>query len=299
MEPLEHKAQPNHIGGDLQALVLSLGGEVACVEPITRLISPRQSKAQFKLTFADGRQFKGRRYESRNKRRRVSTLAPLLDGLPFTQIIAAKGRATLEEWVTGTTLRAAEVSEQQACDAGALLGLVHTREGIPPAAWAESPDVDAPLEKIVSHLDRISRGVAELSPLCEHLAELARGLQPGAFQSGLIHADYAVDNMIIAEDGHIIVVDNEHLRVGPLDYDLARCWSRWPMTESLRQAFGEGYQQHRSLEPFAKNRQFWAIRALSQSLSVHLKHGKSNRPVLEALQRVADGETDHLWPSRT
>jgi hypothetical protein len=32
-------------------------------------------------------------------------------------------------------------------------------------------------------------------------------------------------------DGRLRVVDNEALSVGACDYDLARTWHRWPMTD--------------------------------------------------------------------
>jgi len=296
MKPLEHNTPVSELGSDLEALVHRLGGETARAESITRLASPRQPKAHFKLTLEDGRQFKARRYESQDKRRRVTDLAPLLDGLPFSRIVCAQGRATLEEWVEGTPLHATAVTERQAGHAGALLGAVHARTGIPEDYRSGSPGMDEQLQKISSHLDRISRAAEKLCGLCETLEQLAYELQPSSIESGLIHADFCADNMIVTEDGNLVVVDNEDLRVGPLDYDLARCWSRWPMTESQRDAFCEGYKQHRSLDTFMNNRHFWAIRALALSLAVHLKHGRSNQAVLLSLQRLAAGDEDQFWP---
>jgi thiamine kinase-like enzyme len=103
--------------------------------------------------------------------------------------------------------------------------------------------------------------------------------------------------MVVTPEGQVVVIDNEGLRVGPLDYDLARCWSRWPMTGTQRQAFCDGYRQYRSLETFQAHRQFWAIRAMSQSLSVHLKHGKENPQALAALRCIAAGDDRQFWPT--
>lgn len=193
-------------------------------------------------------------------------------------------------------MQADAVTEQQGRDAGQLLGLLHTLDGVPGDAEAEIVGAHLPLERINRHLDQISRAAVELSPLCEKLAKLARESETSAFDWGLIHSDFSVDNMILDEDGQIIVVDNETLKMGPLDFDLARCWSRWPMIQTVRKAFIEGYQLHRSLESFNENRQFWAIRALVQSLAVHMNHGRTNCPVLEALRHLVAGETEHIWP---
>lgn len=281
---------------DLGELVSRLDGQIASVEEITRLKSPRQRKASFKLVFKDGRAFKARWYVSEEKRCRVTALSPLLDGLPFARIIAARGKVTLEEWIVGTVLNAVNVTNEQAYRSGALLGLVHTRTGIPNDLRADIPDVAWELEKINSFLSAIAMYAPEETRLCEAIAEIARQQQPAAFESGLIHADFCADNMIVTTDGSIVVIDNEQLRVGALDYDLARCWCRWPMTDRQRQAFCGGYEQHRDLDQFMTTRQFWAVRALTLSLVVHLGHGRSNKPVLDALHRLAGGHTDRFWP---
>jgi len=291
------KSLADCFGSDLQELVSGLGGEIASAEEITRLTSPRQRKANFKLTFRDGRLFKARLYRSEEKRRRVTSVLALLDGLPLARIVAAQGRTTIEEWITGVPLDEVDVTQEQVHRAGALLGLLHTRPAVPAEMRVDIPDVDQHLEKITSHLNTIATGYAGVkSGLCENILEIARRNQPVTFKSGLIHADFCAANMVLTGGGDIVLIDNEHLRVGALDYDLARCWCRWPMTEYQRQAFCDGYQQHRSLDSFMESSQFWAARALVLSMNVHIKHGRAAPALAEALHRLAEGEGEQFWP---
>jgi len=291
------KSLADCFGSDLQELVSGLGGEIASAQEITRLTSPRQRKAAFKLTFSDGRLFKARLSTSEEKRRRVTSVSALLGGLPLARIVAAQGRTTIEEWIAGVPLHEAEVTQEQVHQAGSLLGLIHTRTTVPAELRVDIPDVAWHMEKITSHLDTIATGYAGVkSGLCENILEIARQNQPATFESGLIHADFCASNMVLTGGGDIVLIDNEDLRVGALDYDLARCWCRWPMTEYQRQAFCEGYQQHRSLDSFMESSQFWVARALVLSMNVHLKHGRAAPALAEALHRLAEGEGVQIWP---
>jgi len=281
---------------DLSDLVSGLGGKIACIEEITRLTSERQLKASFKLCLADGRTLKARLYPSEEKRRRVTALLPLLAELPFARVIAARGRATLEEWVEGTPLQAGKVTQAQARQAGELLGFVHAHVDVPEGSDAIVADADWQLDKIKAHLSAIATQMPEASAICEAVGVIAWGSRPAGFDTGLIHADYCAENIVLSDDGNLVVVDNELLRVGALDFDVARCCCRWLMTNHQRRAFFAGYEQHRGLDQFIAHRQFWAIRALALSMDVHLKHGRTNEPVMSALQRIASGDDARIWP---
>lgn len=281
---------------DLDELVAGLDGEIASAQELTQLTSERQRRASFKLTFTDGRLYKARLHASTESGSLVARLSPLLRDLPFAQVIAVKGRTTIEEWIEGVPLQTPEVTDEQAYRAGSLLGSLHTLTAIPAGLVADPPDVDWHLRQMETHLAAISGHLADESQLCKSLVELARRHRPDTLEAGLIHVDFSADNIVVTGQGDLVVIDNEHLQVGALEYDLARCWSRWPMSASRRQAFRKGYHQHRSLGQFMANQQFWAIGALSLSLLVHLEHGRANQAALDALHRLARGETDQFWP---
>jgi len=289
-------AKAARMDSDLLELVTSLGGEISAVEEITQLVSPQQLKASFRLSFKDGRTYKARLYPSEAKRRRVHALLPLLEDLPFARLIAAKGRASLEEWVEGVPLNATDATQAQCRRAGELLGFLHTGVEPPGGVDAEVGDSEWQLAKIRAHLSMISRLAPQQSGMCETIADIACSNRPEASTAGVIHADYCAENIVVTGSGGIVVVDNELLRVGAPDFDLARCWCRWPMIPGQRRAFVAGYERYRNLDVFTTHRLFWAIRALVLSLKVHLGHGKANDSVLSALQRIASGESNRIWP---
>jgi Ser/Thr protein kinase RdoA (MazF antagonist) len=174
--------------------------------------------------------------------------------------------------------------------------MVHTRTGLPAGSNAAVPDADGQLDMVLSYLSAIAKYDPQHSDLCESIAEIAVMQRPLDFESGLIHADFCADNMIVTGEGDIVVIDNEQLRVGALDYDLARCWCRWPMNSAQREAFCRGYEQYRSLQQFAQNQTFWAIRALTLSIQVHYGHGRTNQSALDTLFRLSSGGKNGLWP---
>lgn len=290
------EALAGRFGDDLEVLVRQLDGEIESAEELTRLTSDRQTKASFKLIFKDGRLFKARRFKTIDDWSSVVALSPLLDELHFSRVIAGYGMATVEEWVAGYPLSMEDVTETQARGAGALLGHLHTITDLPTDLLPRAPDGNWYTDAINTHLAAlVEQGVLE-SVSAQKIYEAAVHDQPARFAVGLIHGDFCADNMIVKEDSEIVVIDNETLRLGALDFDIARCWCRWPMTEPLRRAFAEGYQRYRTLEGIDAHREFWAIKALSQSVFVHVKHKKRCQPALDALKRIGSGARGDLWP---
>ena len=81
----------------------------------------------------------------------------------------------------------------------------------------------------------------------------------------MIHRDYCAENLLLAPSGRIHVVDNESIDVGPLDYDLARTWYRWPMGPRQRAAYWKGYARYRDPGSFSSSFAFWAVKVLVES----------------------------------
>ena len=58
---------------------------------------------------------------------------------------------------------------------------------------------------------------------------------------GIVHGDFAPENLVIDAAGALHAIDNEVVRIGILDLDLARTWSRWPMAGPTWVAFLAAY----------------------------------------------------------
>ena len=281
---------------EVRTLLRAAGMQAEAVLEITRLTSPLQKKRNFRVDTTDGRRVKARLFPTTERRQRVAALMPLLAGLPFARILAHGGRVTLEEWIEGNALDPLAVTVALARQAGDILGSLHTRGGYDDTYCAGMPDTRALLERLDRHLEVVQLHGAASAKQCRQLAMLARDHCPDSLDSGLIHADFCLDNMVLTASGELFLVDNEDLRVGVLDYDLARCWSRWPMTPGQRRAFLEGYEHYRSASAFTAHKGFWGVIALVMSLQVFLRHGHSRLDLQEALLHLARGATEDLWP---
>ena len=74
-------------------------------------------------------------------------------------------------------------------------------------------------------------------------------------------------------DDRLYAIDNEDMRVGALDADLARTLLRWPMAHHEWDLFVTGYHRHRSFETFEAHERFWSIWALVGAVEFRAKRG--------------------------
>ncbi len=287
------------LGEELLYLTARLPGRLVHAQEITSLQSPLQTRASYKLTFSDGLVIKGRRFTSLQRSVRATRLATLLEHLPFNRVLASRGIGRIEQWIEGQVLQTNVLTDSLAEWAGDLLGSVHTIAGFNALDVAAPPANSWYLGKIKFNLDEIVHRRAIDQDTARRIVEIAARTQPHCINSGLIHTDFCAENMVATPEGGLFVVDNENLRLGSLDYDVVKCWCRWPMTHSARRAFCKGYQHHRSLENVFEHLRFWAICALTQSARVRTKHQSVAQPLLDALIRVSLGEKEHLWPDFT
>lgn len=291
------KALARHFGNQLEVLLAPSGGGIVHAEELTRFVSPRQRKAVFRLEMADGRLLKARRFRTAREAAVVLALSPLLDDRHYSRVITGHGTTTLEEWVLGSALVADAVTLAQAGRAGELLGQLHTTRGLPDR---ESAMVLAMADHLALMQEQVAALLAQQvlsSAAAASALELAGETRPAHFESGLIHGDFCVDNMIVDASGELVLIDNESLCVGPLDFDIARTWCRWPMTDAARRAFIAGYTPFRSLDAFIESRRFWALRALLMSVYVHVKHERPYQPLVAAMLRLCSGAEEGFWAS--
>ncbi len=289
------QALARRFGSDLNVLLHRFDCEVVHAEELTRFVSRRQRKAAFKLELGDGRLLKARRFKTAQEVVVAAALTPLLDGRHYSRVLAAFGSSTLEEWRPGATLLAEAVTVGQVRKAGELLGRLHTTAGLPGPEVAPVLPITVHLALMQKHLGALVAQGVLTSSVAARILDLAEKTMPQQFETGLVHGDFCVDNMVADSAGKLVLIDNESLCVGPQDFDIARAWCRWPMTDAARDAFTAGYTQFRGLDSFLRHRQFWALRALLMSIYVHLKHEQPCYPAVAALRSLGDGAQEGFW----
>ena len=283
-------------GSDILEAVRNLDGEVDAVEEITGLRRPANRHACFKLQLTDGRTVKGRRFKSAEKRESVTALYPLLEGLPFSRVLSVHGTAMIEEWIHGSPDGPGELGTESICSLATILGKLHSRNVPPEISLAKQRDMEW-------YSRRLRRQLAELidlghvdSQTAAKLHGRAMHIQAKDLENGIIHTDFHPRNMVMKECGDIWIVDNEGLRLGAMDYDIARSWRRWPMTRAQREMFCKAYAEFRSLDSFLADQEFWSICTLVKSAGIHLRNRQPARPFLEQLRKVSRNAGDALWP---
>jgi thiamine kinase-like enzyme len=249
------------LGADLTALVEERATPVRVVEPIGRLVSPLSARAAFKLRLADGSLLKARRLESERRCATLADLAPLLEGLPFNRALAFRGAALLEQWIPGRPFADADATPQRLAEAGALLGRLHRLQLPATPRLATKVTPARLLRKVEAQLHQLCElALLSADDVSKLLVDAGLGL-PETLETGLMHHDFCAENLIISAAGDLCVVDNENLRVGPLDADLARTFLRWPMNSRQRDAFSSGYRRYRSDATYRAHARFCNARA--------------------------------------
>lgn len=249
------------LGPELWSLIETLGSPPRTVQPIGRLASVVSARAAFRVVLADGRVLKARRLESAARAETLVEIWPLIIDLPFSRGLARNGAAVLETWIEGDPLTPEHATSERLEEAGDLLGQLHRRV-LPTSLAGRSPLPARLLSKLERRLGVLaSRGLLS-GPQTAILLDEARRHLPRRLESGLIHHDFCAENLILTGQGRLYAIDNEDMRVGALDADLARCFLRWSMSTRARDAFLRGYGRHRRAERYQAHAAFWSIWAL-------------------------------------
>ncbi len=282
-------SDPERLGPDLEALVAALDAPVRRIVTLTRLRAPGVEHASFRLELLDGRVLKGRRLPSAEHAARVATILDVMDRRHFPPVIARLGEALLEEWRPGEPLDHATLGPGPMRQCGGILGAVHG--AVPPAVEVDKrARPEARLAAVRWQSRKLVRAGALSAASRDHLVALLKAQLPADPAIGVIHRDFCAENLVWDASGQPHVVDNETMQIGALDFDLARTWYRWPMTDTQATAFLDGYSAHRSPESFLASFVFWTLAVLVDVSRYHLRVGTDRaQGAVDLLQAILDG----------
>ena len=88
---------------------------------------------------------------------------------------------------------------------------------------------------------------------------------PIAAARGPVHGDLCAENLVLASDGRVISIDNERVRIDFLDFDLARTWTRWPMSARMHTRFERRYASWGRPVPAPSEAAAWRVCASVKS----------------------------------
>ena len=278
---------------DVMRVAVGFGGTVASLVPLQARQDFARDRASFRVDFVSGVRVKARCFENPEAAAEQTRLrAELPDA--FVPVLHRSGPVVLEQWVDGVPWDAAERSADDIRSAAALLAAVHQ---VRRAAGQELPYA-APVNDVIAMNQgnlALLTATGALSTQEESALQPKLAAAPPAAAHALLHTDFCPENIVKSSDGALWVVDNEHLRVGAVDMDLARSWARWdperpwsdPQREQEWNLFAAAYVEaggasdlsaSRKLGDVIDHQEFWRLSALTLGAAVLVRGGAQKSP---------------------
>lgn len=290
------KVLNDQLGDDLAALVRHIGPALVDAEPLTGVGYPGYEPSAFRLRFADGRILKGQHCASAQRAALVQEIAQHAHRI-LPAVVARSGAVLLTEWIDGQCLDSAAWLPDLLARCGAVQGILHSIPLAPEHHRSHRGVLEHCCTRLHRHLGTlVDAGILQTDEAPVILDLAMRGL-PSRCTVGYVHGDFCHENLVVQPSGDIGVIDHETLDVNAHDFDLGRTWYRWPLQMAQRQAYLDGYRQHRCTDDFVQHFPFWAISGVVAGAAFRLrkKPDAASVPVgrLRALVRTLESGADN------
>jgi thiamine kinase-like enzyme len=253
------------IDDDVAAALHATGLRARTCTTVTTITVPGHHRGTYRVELDAGTTIKARRLKDERTARLVADARKRLPSA-FVRVLAHHGSVLLEEWVDGDAIGpdpdAATVSA-----AAELLAAVHDApaNGVhvmySPAAVDWQPQTRHELEAL-SRSGELSASDAST------LLRMVNDVDRSANAPTLCHFDFCGENMVRTPANELRVIDNERVGTGARDFDLARTWYRWKLTDARWTTFANSYRAcSRAPDAFATF-DFWRVVVLVQSLNL-------------------------------
>lgn len=244
-------------GSDVVALVGGLGSPIAEIPRMTAMPPDGSGRVSFVVHLEDGRRLKGRRVASAAEAERLEALSRALDHLTVPRVISRRGRALMLEWIDGRPLTPDRWTPEVLRRCGALQGALHVT--VSPPGLPNRPDRLPPgwEEQLQARLGTLVREGYFSKAAGARAHRMALDHAPGDAERGCAHGNFCADRLVVHPSNRVYLVDTDSIALDALDYDLALTWCLWPMSPGQRQAYLDGYSEHRSPATFSSHMMFW------------------------------------------
>jgi thiamine kinase-like enzyme len=250
---------------DVVEALIEFGLEPRDFTPIGGYPRWRAGRVTYRVELMSGRVVKVRRVTRPRQPHQAAALIRALDDPDLPAPLAVAGLVTIEAWVDGMPLSTVRVTEREIDAAADLLGRLHARTLVPGRRFHRVGSLAPLLATTLGRIDALrGRGVLTLAEARRLLAELRNGL-PERAARGPVHGDLCAENLVLAPDGRVISIDNERVRIDFLDLDLARTWTRWPMSVRKRAQFERRYATWGRPVPVPREAAAWRVCATVKS----------------------------------
>jgi aminoglycoside phosphotransferase (APT) family kinase protein len=222
---------------------------------------------------------------------RVEHILRRLGDRHFPQILARLGSALLIRWVDhGSSANHLLPDTLRRC--ALVHGWIHTVEAAHLSGGGAN-GTELWRERLEAASEQLEQQGGRFGTDARRLLAVAREHTPAMAATGVIHGDFCADNIVVQSPERLFVIDNETVQIGPLDYDLARTWYRWPMRRAEWKSYLDAYAEQRSPAQFETHFNYWAVLVLIDSARWHLTLGTGGACIplrrLRALARRIEG----------
>ena len=226
---------------DVLRVLADLGLEPRSFTPVGGYPKWRRGRVTYRVELASGDVVKVRRLTRTGAPRRAELVVRALDDPDLPAPLTLTGRVTVERWIDGVPLSTLTPTSSQIEAAADLLGRLHALTAVPGRPFRRVGSLGPLLAKSTTRIEML-RDRDLLTGLEAHdlVARLRTGF-PERATRGVVHGDLCAENLVVTPDGRVVSIDNERVRIDFLDYDLARTWVRWPMSEDARTGFERRY----------------------------------------------------------
>lgn len=227
----------DEIPDPVRSLLLSRGETPLEIHDVT-VRAAVANKRTYRLAFEGGRQAKARLLMGSDHAARWGDLRQKVGQQPFlSSLLSQAGTAVLEEWVEGEVLPQANPPVSLLQEAGTVLTRIH-QTAVP---QQRLEDVGVEAAKLRSLLSALTRFSAITQDEADQLDIELSAKTPMRMHVGLAHHDFCGENLVLHASRGVVSIDHEWMRVGSLDFDVARAIRQWSLTPEEREIFLLGY----------------------------------------------------------
>jgi len=266
-------------------LLARLGAEAVSAEPITTHRPDGSQGFAYRVELADGLIVKLRRPERPERAARAWRLLERFGDTRLAVVILREGDLVIEEWIEGTSLAGEVPRPEHVAGAAAFLAALHRArvDGVPAGGvMAPTELCDATCSRIEGLRRMALLGGAEGAAL----SGAVRRCAPAVAATAITHNDLCGENIVIDAAGEVRIVDNENVRLGFVDFDLARTWYRWQLEPAAWEHFLARYATEGGRRPDDEAFAFWRIAVAAKSAVEHLGAAPERRAL--ALTRLRE-----------
>jgi len=231
---------------------------------------------------------KGHDLGSEEAATRAVQLCACLPRGSFPKVLGQHGSALVSEWIAGESLAQRRITSDQRQRLAAVLGEVHAASL--PADFPEATD-EYPggrwQDELKEKLERLRATGRIAADDGARALELTVAHAPPRRRVTLVHGDLCPENVVVDVAGGLWVIDIDQIDLHVPEFDLARCWYRWPMTPDDRAVFEAGYGEAEVVASYRAHFFHWAVVVLVGAMAFRSRYGIDGvEPLARRLREV-------------